>query len=392
MTKRTPSMMVIRHNLFAPSYDLVKKWVEQPQTLDTAIIKKLEASTLAQQEKQAYLDSQRPEEEMVAELFSSEANENSPSQDVPIPDAILQLIEQRSKTAQHTFSQAPREGLMVLVGKGDGSADDLSLAMASPLVVMLDKESDQKNIWNAWMVATEKDYATKWDMLLDAKKDAPLDPLAGMVQVWNPLRINRSLIEKTVGELSLERLTELRKLNDDYKRTLAVSGETGISSKSIQQYQKMYREVASFINKKAVLNKSLFERWKTAFLSQAEKLGHCFIPVDIVNYAMGSETDNDKEKKWVLDNDYQFSFAGQKVGDKLLIEISIEHSNPGESQFNIEYKENGFLAHHATLSKQSNKTKLICDPDNLPELIIKDNKGKELHSLNLSINSTILNP
>jgi hypothetical protein len=395
MTKLTPSIAVIRHNLFTPSYDLVETWVDRPQTLDMAIIKKLEASTLAQQEKKAYLQSKtseedRKEEQIITELFTPRSSKKFHSQDVSIPDAIQQLIQQRSKAAMHTFSQYPSEGLIVLVGKGDGSVNDLGLAMASPLVVILDKESARKNIWNAWMVAKETNYATDWDMLLTSSNDAPLDPLAGMIQVWNPLQINTTLIEKTIGELKPERLAELRNLNSDYKRTLAVIGHSGITLEAIEQYQQMYSKVASFIDKKTMLTESPFERWKTALLSQAEKLGHCFTPIAIVDYAMGTESKDDKEKKWILDKHYEFQFTEQTIDGRPLIEISIKHINLGDSQFSIEYRENGFLANHSTLSKQSNKTEFICDPDNADihtptELIIKDSEGKELYRLDLSL-------
>lgn len=395
MTKLTPSITVIRHNLFTPSYDLVKTWVEQPQILDKAIIKILEESTLAQQEKHAYLQSQiaedgAQEEPIIAELFTPHPSENISSQQAPsIPDAIQQLIQQRSKTAVHTFSQSPNEGLIVLVGKGDGSADDLGLTMASPLVAILDKKNTKKNSWNAWMVAKETDYATDWDMLLTSDKDAPLDPLVGMVQVWNPLQIEEILIEKTLGELKPERLTTLRNLNNDYKRTIAVIGHRGVTLEAIEKYQTMYSKVAGFINKKAVLTKSPFERWKMALLSQAATLGHCLTPVALVDYAMGAETTDENDKKWVLDEQYEFYFNKQMVDGKLLVEFSIKHINPTANQFTIEYRENGFLAHHATLSEESNKTEFICDPDNNnihnpTELIIRDSEGNELYRLDLS--------
>jgi len=77
------------------------------------------------------------------------------------------------------------------------------------------------------------------------------------------------------------------------------------------------------------------------------------------------------------------------VDGKLLVEFSIKHINPTDNQFTIEYRENGFLAHHTTLSEKSNKTEFICDPDNNDihnptELIIRDNKGNELYRLDLS--------
>lgn len=387
--KTSPSLDDIQQRLFAPSYALVKIWVETPEALDNEIIKQLEASTLAQQEKEAYQQSQEPVgAEIVNALFTTDSSTNKTEQTAQIPDAIKQLIQQRSEVAKHCFSQSPSEGLIVFLGKGDDSASDLNLAMASPLVVILNKPSNNKNIWDAWMVAAETDYASDWDMLLDAHIDTPLDPLVGMVQVWNPVRIYLPLIEKSIGELKPERLATLRKLANAYQANAAIN-HTEKTSTLIKQYQKMYAEVATFITKKAVITKSPFECWKTAFLAQTEKLTNLFIPVPAVNYAMGEEIADDKENNWLLDEHYLFHFDKQIVDGKLLIEISIKHTNPSDSSFTIEYNENGFLAHHATLSKQSSITKFICDPDNCDpdnptELIIKDSDNKELHRLNLT--------
>lgn len=394
MIERTPALHLIQNALFAPPYALVVAWVEHPETLDRMIIKQLEASGLAQQEKQAYLESKMPEDNAVdianALFTHEEANDNaSPNQ--AIPDAISQLIQQRCQAAVHKFNDSPSEGLMVLLGKGDGSSQDLSLAMASPLAVILNKPTEQKEVWEGWLVGREKNYASDWDFLLNEVTDGVLDPLAGMVQAWNPVSIYLPLVEKTIGELPSKRLDKLRTLANHYKKTLALTGENGIQEKAILQYQTLYTKVAGLIEKKipqAV--PSPFEHWKALFLSQSEVLGQIFTPVSVVSHAMGSEDDPDKQDKhWQLDEDYLFTFNQQKVEGKLLIEIAIKHTNLHEHPFIIEYRENGFLTHHQILSAQSPSTEFICDPDNCDtenptELIIKDSEGNELHRLNLA--------
>ncbi len=390
MNELKSSINQIQYNLFAPAYDLVKAWVEEAETLDGEIIKKLEASSLAQQEKQAYLQAKVSEEkdrieDIVNALFATETTTNLPQQTSTIPDVIKNLIQQRSEAANHPFDKLPKEGQILLLGKGNGSSDDLELAIASPLTLILNKASTDRNIWDGWLVAKETDYATDWDLLLNLNDDAPLDPLAGMVQIWNPVKIYLPLIEKTIGTLKPARLTELRTLATEYKKSIAMTGKTSNTSSVIQQYQKMYRKVAIFIDKKAVIIKSPFEIWKITLFSQAKQLGQLFTPVPVVNYAMGSETEDDQEKNWLLDNNFLFGFNKQTI---------VDDNNPEENSFTIEYKENGFLVHHAILSKQSTKTEFICDPDhcdteNPTELIIKDSEGNELHRLNLSPDTII---
>jgi hypothetical protein len=390
MNTLKPSINIIRHNLFAPCYQLVKAWVEQPETLDYQIIQQLEASTVAQQEKQAYLQANDPKETHRAEDITNELFTDQTPQNLEVPDAIKNLIQQRNEANKHYFSHSPREGLILLLGDGNGSAEDLALAIASPLTIILNKATENKNIWEAWMVTKETDYATNWDLLLTPEQDAPLDPLAGMVQVWNPIKIYLPLAEKAIGELKPARLAELRTLASDYKTTISLTDDAGKTSDDVHQYQKMYSDVASFINKKALVTKDPFTQWKASILSQAEKLGQLFTFVPVVSYAMGTESDDDSEKNWLLDGKFLFSFNKQiLVGHQLLVEVSIEHTDLKDNSFSIEYKEKGFLAHHAILSQQTSKTEFICDPyrydaDNPTELVIKDSKGNELHRLCLS--------
>jgi len=91
------------------------------------------------------------------------------------------------------------------------------------MVVLLNKPTAHKLIWSGWAIASETDYASCWDMVLDTEEDAPRDPLVGMEQVWNSVHIYLPSIEKKIGELSTPRLDLVRTLADEY-----LTGDTDI--------------------------------------------------------------------------------------------------------------------------------------------------------------------
>lgn len=389
-----PSIDEIRRNLFAPSYDLVNAWVEHPETLDATLIKKLEASKLAQIEKQEYLQNKESIETTEAEILASDFFSNETTKEVAadptekqsdVPDLIKKIIQQRYEISTHQFSSIPSEGLIIRVTKGNGSVDDLDLEMASPLTVILDTPTKNKQVWTGWIIASEIDYASTQDFLLDEDLDAPLNPFIKMVQAWNPVQFYLPLAEKTIGELQPQRLQALRK----FAKKLNTSESTSKHSDAIQQYQSLYSQVTDLLEDKLVIAENPFAHWKSLFLAQSKKMGQIFTPVPIVNYAMGEGNNDTEEKNWLFDKHYLFHFKQQIVEGKLLIEISIKHTKPDQHCFILEYKESGQLAHYAELSREQSSTEFICDPancdaNNPTELIIKNSDGIELHRLNLS--------
>ena len=64
--------------------------------------------------------------------------------------------------------------------------------------------------WSGWLVAPETDDASAWDLLLDHDVDDPFDPLAGMVQVWNPLVCCLAAEAPLLAALTEERLAAVR--------------------------------------------------------------------------------------------------------------------------------------------------------------------------------------
>ncbi|EDN65974.1 hypothetical protein BGP_4461 [Beggiatoa sp. PS] len=95
----------------------------------------------------------------------------------------------------------------------------------NPLTILLDKPTNIGNVWAGWLVAAETDYASYWDMLLEPE-DEPYDPLAGMIQVWNPIQITIPAETKVLAELKPIRLQAVRALAEEYE-TGVVSSQDG---------------------------------------------------------------------------------------------------------------------------------------------------------------------
>lgn len=79
-------------------------------------------------------------------------------------------------------------------------------ALARPVALLLDRQDSDPHRWSGWLVAPETDYASAWDILLESDVDDPFDPLAGMVQVWNPLVCRLAADAPLLAALSEERL------------------------------------------------------------------------------------------------------------------------------------------------------------------------------------------
>ena len=91
-------------------------------------------------------------------------------------------------------------------------------ALARPVALLLDRQDGDPHRWSGWLVAPETDYASAWDILLESDVDDPFDPLAGMVQVWNPLVCRLAADAPLLAALSEERLVAVRAVADAFPR------------------------------------------------------------------------------------------------------------------------------------------------------------------------------
>ena len=132
--------------------------------------------------------------------MESVEDENADNNEMPafLRDKIRKRVSSR---AAH-FDNQPCAGQ---IWRFDGKQDN-----AAPLCVLLDSPQDEHR-WLGWLVAAETDYATDRDVLLEPV-DEPFDPLAGMVQTWNPVAVDIRQGSRVLAQLSENRLAAIREV------------------------------------------------------------------------------------------------------------------------------------------------------------------------------------
>lgn len=134
-----------------------------------------------------------PDKEEAAESLAASAE---------MPAFIRDKIRQRIASRDAKFDTQPKAGQ---IWRFDGDQENLA-----PLCVLLDCPQDEHR-WLGWLVAAETDYATDRDVLLEPK-DEPFDPLAGMVQTWNPVNVDSRKGNCVLAQLASPRLDAIREV------------------------------------------------------------------------------------------------------------------------------------------------------------------------------------
>jgi hypothetical protein len=125
----------------------------------------------------------------------------------PLPDFITDVIERQAAAFQAHPPVPPAVGqIRCLTAIPEGRPLERHAA------VLLGAHLGGKR-WSGWLVAQEADYASDRDLVIEAD-DGPADPLAGMVQTWNPVRVLISGDERILGKLSPMRLAAVMALAD----------------------------------------------------------------------------------------------------------------------------------------------------------------------------------
>jgi len=136
-----------------------------------------------------------------------------------IPDHIQDLIRRRVAANSLASESHPAPGQIVSVEKIiTPRPGQLDAIMMVPLYILLDAPAEAPAVWHGWLVSAETDYAGWWDFVLQ-EQDAPFDPEAAMVQVWNPVRLYLPMAARVVGKLSPTRLQAVRSLAADFTTT-----------------------------------------------------------------------------------------------------------------------------------------------------------------------------
>lgn len=138
-----------------------------------------------------------------------------------LPDQIRDIIRRRVAAAPLASLALSAPGQIV---RGDKIVTprpaQLDAIMMAPLYVLLDAPAEAAAVWHGWLVSAETDYAGWWDFVLQ-EQDAPFDPEAAMVQLWNPVHLYLPMAARIVGQLSPARLQAVRSLAADFAVTEA---------------------------------------------------------------------------------------------------------------------------------------------------------------------------
>ena len=138
-----------------------------------------------------------------------------------IPDHIKSLFQRRVAANALASLPFPMPGQILAVEKiVTPRPAQFDAIMQVPLHVLLDAPAEVPAVWHGWVVSAETDYAGWWDFVLQ-EQDAPFDPEAAMVQVWNPVRLYLPMAARVVGRLSPSRLQAVRALAADFAVTEA---------------------------------------------------------------------------------------------------------------------------------------------------------------------------
>ncbi|QSI28620.1 hypothetical protein GNX71_03060 [Variovorax sp. RKNM96] len=137
-------------------------------------------------------------------------------QDLLLP--LTELARRREAVAQRAFPARWAPGRLVSV-----------VHEGRLLGVLLDR-CIHGDLWQGWMAASEADWASAFDVLLEPD-DEPFEPAFGLIQAWNVLTLEPSpqLCARVLGEVSATRLAAIRAVHDEWaaQKVLPIAPEPG---------------------------------------------------------------------------------------------------------------------------------------------------------------------
>ena len=201
MRQLLPPLNVIEAGLFEPSPELIQRWALDGADLPPASRAALDANPDAH----AMADVLRrpPDDDAFGDLPDQGA--------VVLPAHLAAMIDARARLSALQLDARPRPGLMLRVDQATAPSGPTGWDMAQPLAVLLSEPTEHPDVWYGWLLASDTDYACTWDLLLE-DDDGPVDPMAAMVQAWNPVHLYVPSAAAVLGELSAQRLAAVRDL------------------------------------------------------------------------------------------------------------------------------------------------------------------------------------
>lgn len=199
-----PPLAHIEEKWFTPSDELFNHWINDPDSLPSDLHAELDAHPKAQQLNA--LHSQMDEADIAAAIGTP----------LVLPEHLRELIKRRTAAQTAKISTDHQPGQIRFISHLTGpSGYVVNQDLPQVVAVVLNEPTASDQVWYAWMTAEEIRYASYWDVILE-EEDQPIDPMVGMVQVWNPVMVYLPSTERIVGQLSETRLQAIRAVAYDY--------------------------------------------------------------------------------------------------------------------------------------------------------------------------------
>lgn len=186
--------------------------------------------------------------------FPDEQDQESDVSIQEMPEFLRDQIHRRVESRKAKFNPAPQKGQ---VWRFDCTPKD-----CAPLCVLI-VTSEERNLWHGYLVAPETDYASDKDVLLEPQ-DEPFDPLAGMVQTWNPVYVDIRQGYRVIAQLDQSRIAAIEEIAANsfdsvsqacpgfiaplstHSGAIVLAGtRIGLTGDQRIRYQQLYRKAAS---------------------------------------------------------------------------------------------------------------------------------------------------
>lgn len=295
-----PPLADIETALFGPPDSLLDRWIGADPALPPSLREALDADPQARALRNLPAAEPAPD-------WTDAGNAPPPE----LADRIRRTADAR-RTHRHTTLPAP--GQIVSVETVIGPQGPLDWVLPRPLALLLAEPTETPAVWYGWLAAPETDYASDFDLVL-SEDDGPVDPAAGMVQVWNPAYLYLPNAGRLLARLPSRRLAAVRALAREflsarapgrpahpgtvYPRTLE-TGDTVLTGSPLggdddprRRYRMLYHAAAEALREPARLALvatapgSALNRLCEALMDAARRAGRLLEPAPDVAYAMG---------------------------------------------------------------------------------------------------------
>jgi hypothetical protein len=380
-----PSLAQIEHRLFGLDVELLLRVARNDSNLPESF--KLAVRNDPDQKRELELL-----QEHIAEELQVASAVPAPT---TVPAWLMDTIERKVAASALALPQKPSSGMLIEVTHviTPPGAKFLDWQLNSPLHVLLDEQSaDTDQVWLGWLVSADADYAGQWDVVLEAD-DGPMDPICGMVQLWNPTKLYWPMAKRLCGQLSATRMQKLRlraeemlfsetsinepprpghigmhRLESMPHLSVLSGSPLGGDDDPRRSYQAMYHQVQVALLEPArlaceqpqKLRDSAICRYWQHCIDWGKQLGHSALPQEHLSLALSGDSD----PAYCFRFDDVLRLTLSQEGDQLRIQL---HNCLTTESLRLEHLLEGDLQDRLTL-KPNTGASFLFDPNRQQEL------------------------